>query len=329
MAQKMKRALITGITGQDGSYLAELLLDKGYEVFGIISKLQNLDEARLWRLKNCLNKVSLEVGDIYDEEDVNRIFASIMPDEVYHLASNVDPKVVFEDEINTFNINFMAAINLLRTIKLRKNDCRLYCAGSSLMFGDVNETPQNEQTSMNPTTPYGIAKVATYQFIKMYRQAYGIFACMGILFNHESPRRDDRFLPKKITKAAAQIKLGLQDRLILGNIELKRDWSFAKDVVTSMWLMLQAREAKDYVIGSGELHSVRDILDIAFDAVGLEWRDFVVSDEKFIRKIEYKNLCADSSKARHELNWMPSLTFREMIADMVYSDLKIAGFKND
>jgi GDPmannose 4,6-dehydratase len=252
-----------------------------------------------------------------------------MPDEIYHLASNVDPRVVFEDEINTFDNNFRAAINLLHAIKLNKNDSRLYCAGSSLMFGDVKETPQNEQTCMKPTTPYGIAKVATFHFINMYRQAYGIFACTGILFNHESPRRDDRFLPKKITKAVANIKLGLQDSLVLGNIDLKRDWSFAKDVVTSMWLMLQASEPKDYVIGSGELHTIRDILDIAFDSVGLDWREFVVSDDKFFRKIEYDNLCADSSKARVELNWKSTLTFEEMIADMVCSDLKIVGFEND
>ena len=323
MAHQVKRALITGIAGQDGSYLAECLLKKGYEVHGIISNLQNSDNSLLWRLENCLNRINLKKININDDKEVNEIFDLIMPDEVYHLASNADPKVVFEDERKNFDTNLKPAVNLLRAIKTYKNSCKLYCAGSSLMFGDIQETPQNEQSRMNPTTPYGIAKVATFHFINMYRQAYGIFACMGILFNHESPRRDDRFLPKKITQAAARIKLGLQDKLVLGNIELKRDWSFAKDVVESMWLMMQAHQPRDYVIGSGELHSVRDILDIAFGTVGLNWSKFVVINDEFIRKIEYDNLCADSSKIKSELNWKPSLNFQEMITDMVLADLKV------
>lgn len=192
------------------------------------------------------------------------------------------------------------------------------------MFGDVKESPQNEQARMNPTTPYGIAKVALYHFLRMYREAYGIFACMGILFNHESPRRDERFLPRKITKAVAQIKAGRQEKLVLGDIEIKRDWSFAGDVVESMWLMLQANEPKDYVIGSGELHSIHEILEIAFNYADLDWREFVVRDEKYIRNIEYVNLCADSRKARVELNWIPKIGFHELITEMVRSDMKLA-----
>jgi GDPmannose 4,6-dehydratase len=324
-----KKALITGIVGQDGSYLVELLLEKNYEIHGLVNSEHLADSGRRWRIRGIEAQIKLHECDLMDGGQIDNIVAQALPDEIYHLASNVDPKVVFEEEVATFNINFWATINLLQSIKKFKRDCKIYCAGSSLMFGEVRESPQNEQTAMNPTTPYGIAKVAAFHFVRMYREAYGVFACTGILFNHESPRRDERFLPRKISKAVAQIKLGTQNRLALGDIEIKRDWSFAGDVVESMWLMLQAEKPRDYVIGSGELHSIRELLEVAFGYVGLDWRDFVVKDESLIRKIEYINLCADSKRAKAELHWKPKVGFRELIVDMVKEDLKFAGGKYD
>ena len=210
-------------------------------------------------------------------------------------------------------------------MKKHKDTCHLFCAGSSLMFGSCLTSPQNEETPMNPTTPYGIGKVAGYHYVKMYREAYGIFACTGILFNHESPRRDDNFLPRKITKAVARIKAGMQDKLVLGDINIKRDWAFAGDVVGSMWLMLQQEVPEDFVIGSGELHSVKELLEIAFGFIGKEWQSYVTFDPELLRKVEYGNLCADNSKARSQLNWAPRLSFRELIEQMVQNDLKLVA----
>jgi GDPmannose 4,6-dehydratase len=319
-----KKALITGIVGQDGSYLAELLIKKNYEIHGLVTDGQMSDHRRRWRIKGVEQQIKLHVCELVEEAQVDQILAQIQPNEIYHLASNVDPKVVFEEEIATFDINFRATINLLRAIVKIKSDCKIYCAGSSMMFGDVQESPQSEKTPMNPTTPYGIAKVAAFHFVRMYREAYGVFACTGILYNHESPRRDARFLPRKISKAVAQIKSGRLDKLTLGDIEIKRDWSYAGDVVESMWLMLQAEQPNDYVIGSGELHSIRELLEIAFDYVGLDWRKFVVKDESLIRTIEYVNLCADPRMARADLHWQPKVKFRELIIDMVREDLNLA-----
>lgn len=319
-----KKTLITGIVGQDGSYLAELLISKGYEVHGLISSDQLSEPRKRWRISKIEQLVKLYSCDLMDSSQIQKIVIQVSPDEIYHLASNVDPIAEFGGEIATFNINFLVTVNLLRAVKIANKNCKIYCAGSSLMFGNVRESPQNEQTAMNPTTPYGIAKVAAFHFVRMYREAYEIFACTGILFNHESPRRDERFLPRKITRAVAQIKFGKQSRLTLGDIEIKRDWSFAGDVVESMWLMLQAAKPTDYVIGSGELHSIRELLEIAFDYAGLDWQAYVVRDESLIRKIEYFNLCADPKKAKTELNWKPKVSFRELIIDMLKEDLKLA-----
>lgn len=320
---KKKLALITGIAGQDGSYLAEFLLAKNYEVHGVISDYHSRDHSRLWRLKNLEGRIKLHVVDILNFEQTANCISELSPDEIYHLASNVDPRVIFEEEINTYNINFTGTIHILRAIYKTKTKAKLYCAGSSLMFGRVSESPQNENSSMNPTTPYGIAKVAALHFIRMYREAYGVFACMGILYNHESPRRDDRFLPRKITKAVASIKAGKQTILELGNIKIQRDWSFAGDVIESMWLMLQAAVPEDYVIGSGVLHSVEDLLACAFGSVGLDWRKYVVVNDKFFRNIDYENLCADISKAKKELNWSPRINFEKLIFNMVEQDVKL------
>ena len=319
-----KKTLITGIVGQDGSYLAELLISKGYEVHGLISSDQLSNPRKRWRISKIEQLVKLYSCDLMDSSQIKKIVTQVSPDEIYHLASNVSPIVEFGGEIATFNINFLVTVNLLRAVNTAKKKCKIYCAGSSLMFGNVRESPQNEQTAMNPTTPYGIAKVAAFHFVRMYREAYAIYACTGILFNHESPRRDERFLPRKITRAVAQIKFGKQSRLTLGDIEIKRDWSFAGDVVESMWLMLQAAEPTDYVIGSGESHSIRELLEIAFDYAGLDWRDYVVRDESLIRKIEYVNLCADPKKAKIELNWKPKVSFSELIIEMLKEDLKLA-----
>ena len=318
-----KLALITGIAGQDGSYLAEFLLAKNYEVHGVIADYHYQDQSRLWRLKNLEGRVKLHVIDVLNYQETENCISELSPNEIYHLASNVDPRVIFEDEINTYNINFTGTINLLRAIHKTKTNAKLYCAGSSLMFGKVTESPQNEDSSMNPTTPYGIAKVAALHFIRMYREADWVFACMGILYNHESPRRDDRFLPRKITKAVASIKVGKQSTLELGNINIQRDWSFAGDVIESMWLMLQAEKPRDYVIGSGVLHSIEELLAVAFGAVGLDWRKYVVVSDKFFRNIDYENLCADISKAKIELNWSPRVNFEQLILIMVETDMKL------
>lgn len=318
-----KIALITGIAGQDGSYLAEFLLHKNYEIHGVITNYQSQDETKLWRLKGLEGHLKLHIVDILNVQQVESFVADLRPEEIYHLASNVDPRVIFNDEINTFNINFTGTVNLLRSIHKANTRSKLYCAGSSLMFGEILTSPQNEDSRMNPTTPYGIAKVAAFHFIRMYREAYGLFACMGILFNHESPRRDERFLPRKITKAVALIKSGKQSILELGDLDIKRDWSYAGDVIESMWLMLQAQNPRDYVIGSGVQHSIKDLLSIAFSAVGLDWKNHVVVSDKFFRKIEYGNLCADNKRAKIELNWEPKVNFEELIIKMVQSDLKL------
>jgi GDPmannose 4,6-dehydratase len=326
---KSKKAIITGIAGQDGSYLAEFLIKKNYQIFGVVKPEQILNQDKLWRIKNIKNDIEILSFDLNDKNQLVEQFCKIRPDEIYHLASNVNTNTVFEDEINIINSNLWGSISLLRVIKEYKKDCRFYCAGSSLMFGEVTETPQNEQTRFNPTTPYGIAKVATYHYLKMYREVYEIFACMGILFNHESPRRDINFLPKKIVKAVAEIKFGSNQKLALGDIEIKRDWSFAGDVVESMWLMLQRDKPSDYVIGSGELHSIREILEIAFGYVNLDWKKYVVKDEKYIRKVEYLNLCADSKKALTELGWQSKIIFKNLIIELLNFEIDIIGKKND
>jgi GDPmannose 4,6-dehydratase len=320
----MKKAIITGITGQDGSYLAELLLGKGYEVHGVENPTNRKDENRLWRISGILDKLRLHNCDVTDFEQVESVFLSVMPDEVYHLASKVQPRLIFDEEKNIFDVNFMGVLNYLHAIKKYNKNCRLYCAGSSLMFGKVHVSPQNEDTAMNPTTPYGIGKVAAYHFVRMYREAYSIFACTGILFNHESQRRDGIFLPRKITKAAANIKAGKQEKLFLGDIETKRDWAYAGDVVESMWLMLQQNEPEDFVIGTNELHSIKELLEIAFGHLDLNWKDYVVLDTGLLRKIDYVNLCGDSSKARDILGWVPKVNFKALIEQMVKHDYEQA-----
>lgn len=323
----MKKALITGVAGQDGSYLAELLLEKGYEVHGVERPSIDRNDYRLWRIAGIIDELNLRDCDITVPEQIDSVFLSVMPDEIYHLASNVQPRLIFEDEKDIFDVNFLGVFNFLRAIKKYKESCRLYCAGSSLMFGSVDSSPQNENTPMNPTTPYGIGKVAAYHFVRMYREAYGIYACTGILFNHESPKRDEIFLPRKITKAAANIKAGKQEKLLLGDINIKRDWAYAGDVVESMWLMLQQRNPEDFVIGTSELHSIKELLEIAFGYLDLNWREYVVLDPGLLRRVDYVNLCADPSRARERLGWTPKVSFRELIERMVRNDFQLVNQK--
>jgi GDPmannose 4,6-dehydratase len=317
----MKKALITGITGQDGSYLAEFLLEKGYEVYGtIFGKSDNF-----WRIENIKAKIKIYECDVRDEEKIAELVKKIVPDEIYHLASRVDTRVIFEDEKDILKTNFESVHFILRAMKLYSEKSKFFLAGSSLMFGDAKESPQNENTALNPNTPYGIAKTAGFHLIKMYRDNYDVFACTGILYNHESPRRDLKFLPRKITSAAAKIKLGKEKKLILGNIEAKRDWGFAGDYVEAMWLMLQSGKSDDYIIGTGELHSVKDILDLAFGEIGLNWRDYVVVRDEFFRKEGKFPLVADISKIKKELKWQPKTSFEELIKMMLQNDLNLIG----
>ncbi|MEW6408117.1 MAG: GDP-mannose 4,6-dehydratase [Patescibacteria group bacterium] len=316
----MKKALITGITGQDGSYLAEFLIKKGYEVHGII--FRKTDNS--WRIEDIKEKVKVYECDVKNEEKIIELVKTIMPDEIYHLASRVDTRIVFEDEEDILKTNFESIHFFLRAIKLYSGKSKFFLAGSSLMFGDAKESPQNENTALNPNNPYGIAKTAGFYLVKMYRDNYGIFACTGILYNHESPRRDLKFLPRKVTSAAAKIKLGKEKELILGNIEAKRDWGFAGDYIEAMWLMLQANKPDDYVIGTGEIHTVKDILDVAFKEVGLEWDKYVVVSNEFFKEEGGQPLVADISKIKKELGWWPKTPFKEMIKAMVQNDLNLA-----
>lgn len=320
----MKRAFITGIAGQDGSYLAEFLLMKGYEVHGgVKERFLGNDDPRAVHLVPFLDKLTIHECDVTKESHIDRCVEMIAPDEIYHLASDLEPRVLFDEEDSILKVNFESSRFILRAVKRFASKTRVYIAGSSLMFGSPEVSPQNEHTPMNPTTPYGISKTAAYHLARMYRSTYGIYACTGILYNHESPRRDERFLPRKITKAAARISKGLEKELVLGNVDAKRDWGFAGDFVESMWLMLQQEVPDDFVIGTGKVHTVRDILDIAFERVGLLWKDYVRVDDALFRKNDPVALVADSSKARQKLGWAPKVTLEELIRMMVDEDLRI------
>ncbi len=320
----MKKALITGVCGQDGSYLVDLLSAKGYEIHGI-SNPQRIGPYPQYLAQE---KIKFHAVDIQCASKVADLISTIRPDEIYHLASDVEPRVLAHKELSTFKGNFIPGMNILDAVLAHSIQTRVYVAGSSLMFGNASGVKQDELTPMRPNTPYGIAKTALYNCILMYREVYGVYCVCGILYNHESPRRSPRFLPRKITQAAARIKLGLETSLELGDIEIQRDWCFAGDVVRSMWLMLQNSIPRDYVIGSGELRSAKDILDVAFSYVGLDWKDFLVINKNLFRKIEYKNTCANPSLIRRELNWSLSVGFEEMIQNMVRHDLLEATHAN-
>ncbi len=319
----MKKALITGISGQDGSYLAEFLIKKNYEVHGIIRRVALEDEAhRLWRLRDIKKNLKLHSGSLESFPSLAKIIDKVKPDEIYHLAAQSYVANSFEDEFSTLNTNINGTHYVLASMKEFSPDSKFYFAGSSEMFGKIVETPQNEKTQFYPRSAYGISKVTGYELTRNYREAYKFFASSGILFNHESPRRGFEFVTRKISLAVARIKNNLQKDLRLGNIESKRDWGHARDYVEAMWMMLQQKNPSDYVIGSGEQHSVKEFLTIAFDHVGLNYNDYLKIDENFFRPAEVETLLADPAKAKKELAWSPKTNFNELVIEMVESDLK-------
>ncbi len=319
----MKKALITGITGQDGSYLAEFLLGKGYEVHGIVRRVAIEDpEHRLWRIRHILDKVTLHSGSLESYASIFKVVDRVRPDECYHLSAQSFVSYSFEDEFSTINTNINGTHFVLAALKDAAPSCRFYFAASSEMFGNARETPQNERTPFMPRSPYGISKVAGFHMTRNYREAHGLFALSGILFNHESPRRGLEFVTRKVTRGVARIKLGLGRELRLGNLDAKRDWGYAGDYVRAMWLMLQQDRAEDFVIATGETHSVRDLVEVAFGSAGLDWREHVSVDRELYRPAEIYELRGDASKARRILGWEPTVSFEELIRMMVDADME-------
>jgi len=318
----MKKALITGIDGQDGSYLAEFLLEKGYEVHGVIRRVALEDpEHQLWRIKHILDRVKVHAGSLESYPSLFAIVERVKPDECYHLAAQSFVSYSFEDEFSTINTNINGTHYVLSAIKERAPKCKFYFAASSEMFGHAKEVPQNEDTPFHPRSPYGISKVAGFDLTRNYREAYNIFACNGILFNHESPRRGFEFVTRKITNAVAEIKYGLAKELRLGNLEAKRDWGFAGDYIKAMWLMLQQDKPDDYVIATGETHSVGEFVELAFKYAGLDCKKCVVIDKNFYRPAEVNILQGDYRKAKKKFGWEPSMKFEELVKNMVDGDL--------
>ncbi len=322
----MKKALITGITGQDGSYLAELLLAKGYEVHGIVRRVALEDPAhRMWRINHLLAKVHMHYASLESFPSIYKVFLDIRPDECYHLAAQSFVSYSFEDEFSTLNTNINGTHFVLAAMKEACPTCRFYFAGSSEMFGRVEQVPQTEATRFHPRSPYGISKVAGYDLTRNYREGYGLFACNGILFNHESPRRGFEFVTRKITSHVARIKLGLASELKLGNLEAQRDWGHAAEYVVAMWMILQQQEPDDFVISTGETHSVREFCEVAFSHAGLDYRDHVIVDPGLYRPAEVDLLKGSAEKARERFGWQYTRTFRDLVVEMVETDLRYAG----
>jgi len=319
----MKRALITGITGQDGSYLSELLLAKGYEVHGIVRRVALEAPAhRLFRLNHILDRINLHAGSLESYASIFSVIEKVRPDECYHLAAQSFVDYSFEDAFSTINTNINGTLYILSAIKEKVPDCKFYFAGSSEMFGKVRETPQTENTPFHPRSPYGISKVAGFDLSRNYRESYNLFCSNGILFNHESPRRGFEFVTRKITSTVARIKRGIEKELRLGNLDAKRDWGFAGDYVKGMWLMLQQDEPSDYVIATNETHSVREFCELAFDHAGLNYEKYVVVDERYYRPAEVQLLRGDYSKGKSQLQWEPTVRFEVLVRMMVAADLK-------
>ena len=314
-----KRALITGITGQDGSYLAELLLDKGYEVIGVVRRSSAPD---LWRIRHLLNRVTLRAGDLLDQLSLVRIVADVRPHEFYNLAAMSFVPASWDQPMLTAEFNSQGVTRVLEAIRQVDSSVRLYQASSSEMFGKVREVPQTELTPFYPRSPYGVSKVFGHYITVNYRESYGMFAVSGILFNHESPRRGLEFVTRKVTDAVARIKLGLTDTLSLGNLDAERDWGFAGDYVRAMWLMLQQDRADDYVIATGISHSVRDLVTIAFSHAALDWQQHVRQDPALLRPAEVDQLIGDATRARDHLGWTPAVSFDQLIRMMVDADLE-------
>jgi GDPmannose 4,6-dehydratase len=324
----MKKALITGITGQDGSYLAELLLDKGYEVHGVVHDLELSEAMRTSNLRAALKKkrdgLHLHFGDLADAPSIERVLRIVRPDEIYNLGAQSHVRVSFDLPEHTANVTGTGPLRILEAMRRLELPARFYQASSSEMFGKVHETPQSETTPFHPRSPYAVAKVFAYYAALNYREAYGTFAVNGILFNHESERRGEMFVTRKITRAVGRIKAGLQRDLVLGNVDAKRDWGHAADYVRAMWMMLQANEPDDFVVATGETHTVREFLELAFARVGLSWQEFVRTDEKFLRPSEVDLLLGDASKAHEKLGWKPEIDFPTLVHRMVDHDLELA-----
>jgi GDPmannose 4,6-dehydratase len=323
-----KKALITGITGQDGSYLAELLLAKGYEVHGVIRRSSSFNTDRIEHLykdpHDQAAKLFLHYGDLVDGMGMREILTRVKPDELYNLGAQSHVRVSFDQPIYTVNSDAMGTINLLEAIRDTGLPTRFYQASSSEMYGKVRETPQTETTPFHPRSPYACAKVYSYWQTLNYRESYNMYACNGILFNHESPRRGETFVTRKITRAATRIKEGLQKELYLGNIDAKRDWGFAGDYVEAMWLMLQQESAEDYVIATGETHSVREFLAEVFGHLGLDWEKYVKIDPRYFRPAEVDLLLGDAAKAKKKLGWQPRITFKDLAKMMTLADWELA-----
>jgi GDPmannose 4,6-dehydratase len=317
-----KKALITGITGQDGSYLAELLLEKGYEVHGLVRRSSSFNT---WRIDHVRDRLSLHYGDLVDQNSLVRALEIVGPDEVYNLAAQSHVKVSFEMPEYTTDVTALGVMRVLDAVREVGLETRVYQAGSSEMFGLVQETPQTEKTPFHPRSPYAVSKVFGHWMAVNYRESYGMHVSNGILFNHESPRRGENFVTRKITMGVAAIKQGRQRELRLGNLDAKRDWGFARDYVEAMWMMLQQDQPDDYVVATGETHSVREFCEEAFSAVDLDWQDFVKVDPKYFRPAEVDLLLGDSSKAREVLGWEPRVTFKDLARLMVEADLEAEG----
>ena len=315
----MKRALITGVTGQDGSYLAEFLLTQGYEVHGMVRRSSTENFERIGHLRT---KISLHQADLLDQLSIIDLLKAVRPVEVYNLAAQSFVPTSWVQPVLTGEFTAMGVTRMLEAIRLVDRKIRFYQASSSEMFGKVQETPQTERTPFYPRSPYGVAKVYGHWITVNYRESYDLFACSGILFNHESPRRGKEFVTRKISHAVASIRKGLEKSLRLGNLNAKRDWGFAGDYVRAMWLMLQQKTPDDYVVSTGENHTVREFCEIAFDHVGLDWKKHVVVDRKFFRPAEVNTLCGNPAKARRKLGWKPSVSFAELVRMMVDEDLK-------
>jgi GDPmannose 4,6-dehydratase len=318
-----KRALISGITGQDGSYLAELLLEKGYEVHGIVRRVALEDsERRLSRIVHLLPNLTLEAASLESYASLHNVVAKVRPDECYHLAAQSFVSYSFDDEFSTINTNINGTHNMLSAVRNLAPECKFYFAGSSEMFGKVENTPQNEHTRFRPRSAYGISKVAGFDLTRNYREAQEMFACSGILFNHESPRRGFEFVTRKITCAVARILAGEAREVRLGNLEARRDWGHAREYVEAIWRILQQPRPEDYVIATGQCHSVREFMEAAFSCVGLDYRDYLVIDPALYRPAEVELLMGDASKAKEELGWAPKIAFKEMVEEMVEGDCR-------
>jgi GDPmannose 4,6-dehydratase len=318
------KALITGISGQDGSYLAELLLEKGYEVHGIVRRSSALNRSRIDHLRDAAVAPILHYGDLTDASSINRLLREIKPDEIYNLGAQSHVKVSFEIPEYSAETAGVGTLRILEAIRESGTWPRVYQASSSEMFGLVRETPQTELTPFYPRSPYAAAKVYAHWISVNYREAYDMFVCCGILFNHESPRRGENFVSRKISRGVAAIKHGFQTKLALGNLDAKRDWGYAKDYVVAMWKMLQVERPGDYVIATGETHTVREFCDLAFAHVGLDWREHVVIDPKYFRPTEVDLLLGDASKAKRELDWAPTTKFASLVKLMVDADMELA-----